>query len=319
MKKKYIAELQTKDDLTDFYLVREASIRVGSNNRQYLDVLVSDKTGELRGKKWEVSEDEAAKLSVIQTGTIVEIRAVVSEWNGTKQLTVSSIRAANSNDQIEKSDFYKAAPEDTVYMFDFLYEKAESIKDKDFSVLVKKVLSDNKEKLLYYPAAAKNHHSIYGGLLYHVKRMLMNAEKMCEVYGLLDRDLLITGVILHDMEKLNEMDSNKEGVVSTYTYEGVMLGHLVLGAIKMERLCEELKIPYEKKIMLEHMMITHHYEPEWGSPKKPLFPEAEILHYLDMIDARMYDFEDALVGVEPGDFSERSWTLDNRRIYKREW
>ena len=319
MKEKYIADLSPNDDVTEFYLLRESSIRTGSNNKQYLDLLISDRTGELRGKKWDVSDEEAAELATLGNGTIVKIRGLISEWNGAKQIKVQKIRALSENDQIDKSDFFKTAPEDTGDMFNFMIQKAESIKDQDLSLLVKKILTDNKEKFLYYPAAAKNHHAEFGGLLYHIKRMLINAEKMCEVYDILNRDLLVTGVILHDMEKLNEMDSSKDGIVSEYTFEGMMLGHLVQGSVAIGRLCDELNVPYEKKIMLEHMMISHHYEPEWGSPRKPLFPEAEILHYLDMIDAKMYDFEDALSGVKPGEFSEKVWTLDNRKIYKRGW
>ena len=75
--------------------------------------------------------------------------------------------------------------------------------------------------------------------------------------------------------------------------------------------------PHEKKIMIEHMILSHHYEPEYGSPKRPLFPEAELLHYLDMMDAKMYDMEEAVEMTEPGEFSQRVWTLDNRRIYRR--
>ncbi len=86
----------------------------------------------------------------------------------------------------------------------------------------------------------------------------------------------------------------------------------------MEKLAEELNFPDEKRIMLEHMIISHHYEPEFGSPKRPLFPEAEVLHYLDILDARMYDMEEALSVTVPGGFSERIWTLDNRRIYHPE-
>jgi 3'-5' exoribonuclease len=96
-----------------------------------------------------------------------------------------------------------------------------------------------------------------------------------------------------------------------------MLGHLVLGVREMEKLCTELGIDEEKKIMLEHMIISHHYLPEFGSPIRPLFPEAEMLHYLDMIDAKMFDMEEAISKTQPGEFSDRVWTLDNRTIYHR--
>ena len=96
-----------------------------------------------------------------------------------------------------------------------------------------------------------------------------------------------------------------------------MLGHLVMGVEVIGERCKELGIDAEKCLLLQHMSLSHHYEPEFGSPKKPLFPEAEMLHYLDMTDAKMFDMEDALKSVEPGGFSERVYTLDNRKLYKR--
>jgi 3'-5' exoribonuclease len=169
---------------------------------------------------------------------------------------------------------------------------------------------------MYYPAAAKNHHAELSGLLYHMKRMLMTAERICEVYTNLNKDLVAAGVIVHDIEKLNEIEADTMGMASGYSFEGQLLGHLVQGIKSIDKLAEELGVGEEKKIMLEHMILSHHYEPDFGSPKKPLFPEAEILHYLDMIDARMYDMQEALDATFPGEFSDRVWTLDNRRLYK---
>ncbi|MBQ6686511.1 MAG: HD domain-containing protein, partial [Firmicutes bacterium] len=141
-------------------------------------------------------------------------------------------------------------------------------------------------------------------------------ERACLVYQNLKRDWVVTGVIIHDMEKIREIESNELGIASGYSFEGQMLGHLVQGVKYVDRLAEELGIDKEKTIMLEHMILTHHYEPEFGSPKKPLFPEAELLHYLDMMDAKMFDMEAALAATKPGEFSDRVWTLDNRKLYK---
>ena len=108
-------------------------------------------------------------------------------------------------------------------------------------------------------------------------------------------------------------------MASGYSFEGQLLGHIVMGVKYVDELAQELGITTEKRVMMEHMILSHHYEPEYGSPKKPLFPEAEVLHYLDILDARMYDMEEALKNTEPGGFSDRIWTLDNRRIYKAEF
>ena len=201
-------------------------------------------------------------------------------------------------------------------MYKYICDVAESMEDKDLRALCIKVLNDNKEKLMYYPAAQKNHHAQLGGLLYHVKRMLMTGERVCQVYINLKRDLVAAGVILHDMEKLNEIESEEDGIATGYSFEGQMLGHIIQGVKSLDKLTMELDFPREKAIMLEHMILSHHYEPEFGSPKKPLFPEAEVLHYLDILDARMFDMQAALDSTEPGNFSDRVWTLDNRKIYK---
>jgi 3'-5' exoribonuclease len=118
------------------------------------------------------------------------------------------------------------------------------------------------------------------------------------------------------MEKLNEIESNEWGISPGYTMEGQLLGHLIQGVKTIDRMAREAGISEEKAVMLEHMIISHHYEPEFGSPRKPMFPEAEVLHYLDMMDAKIYDFEDALAGVLPGEFSQRVRTLDGRLLYK---
>jgi 3'-5' exoribonuclease len=128
--------------------------------------------------------------------------------------------------------------------------------------------------------------------------------------------LIIAGVSAHDIEKMTEMVANEDGVVSEYSFEGKLLGHLIQGVKRIAALAAELHVPQEKSVLLEHMILSHHYEPEFGSPKKPLFPEAEILHYLDIVDARMDDMETALNGVDKGGFSERVRVLDNRSLYR---
>ena len=193
---------------------------------------------------------------------------------------------------------------------------AQGLEDPDYRRISLKLLEKYEAPLLYFPAATKNHHSEMGGLLYHVLRMLQNAEAMCGVYSILNPDLLKCGVILHDIAKLEEIDADQYGMADRYTFEGQMLGHIVQGIKIVDRVSEELEMPQEKRILLEHMLLSHHYEPEFGSPKKPLFAEAEILHYLDIIDARMYDMENALKNVEAGEFSEKIWTMDNRKLYK---
>lgn len=316
MKTFYINELKKDMEIIDFFMAKTIAVKTGGNGKNYLDVLLADKTGEISSKKWDVTDDEIENLKVVNDGDIVKIKALVTEWNGMRQLRIMKIRKAQENDGLVMMDFVKAAPEIPEEMYDFILGKAESLNDEHLRTLSVKLLTDNKDRLLYYPAASKNHHAQLGGLLYHMKRMLMTGDKICEVYTKLNRDLVITGVIIHDMEKLNEIEANELGVSSGYSFEGKLLGHIIQGIKSIDKLTLELDFPREKAIMLEHMILSHHYEPEFGSPKRPLFPEAEILHYLDIIDARMFDMEEALAATAPGEFSDRVFTLDNRQLYK---
>lgn len=316
MKEFYIAGLKTGQEVTDFFMVKTVAIKTGSNKKQYLDLLLGDNSGEISAKKWDIADEELPSLDRISEGDILKIRALVTEWNGMKQLRVMRIRQKGEQDHLEIGDFIKAAPEKPEDMYDYIMETAECFSDEQLKKLCIKLLSQNKEKLMYYPAAQKNHHAELAGLLYHIKRMLMSGKALCRIYTNLNEDLVLAGVILHDMEKINEIEANEMGVSSGYSFEGQLLGHLIQGIKSLDRLMEELEFSKEKAIMIEHMILSHHYEPEFGSPKRPLFPEAEMLHYLDVMDARMYDMQDALSRTEPGGFSERIWTLENRRLYR---
>ena len=315
MKQIFVKDLKKEMEIIDFFMVKSVAVKTGSTGKPYLDVVLGDNTGEINGKKWDVGTSD----HLLKEKDIVKIIAVVTEFNSQLQLKIQRIRKAvpesNPDDIMDMGDFVKAAPEDPEEMYDYIFRSCDSIKDEDYRKLCLRVLEDNREKLMYYPAASKNHHAELGGLLYHTKRMLMNGERVCQVYTNLNKDLVIAGVVLHDIQKIFEIDADTDGMASGYSFEGQMLGHIVMGVKYIDKLADETDLPYEKKIMMEHMVLSHHYEPEFGSPKKPLFPEAEVLHYLDILDARMYDMEEAVAHTEPGGFSDRIWTLDNRRIY----
>ena len=316
MKEHYINALAAGSDITDFFMVKSIGIKMGSNKKNYLDLMLGDSSGEMNGKKWDDSDEEADSLMGIAEGDIVKIKAQVTEWNGIRQLRIGRIRKAEAKDELQMADFVKAAPEDPQEMFSYVLERANAIKDEGLKMLAVNALEENREKLLYYPGAMRNHHAELAGLLYHIRRMLTMGLKACQVYTNLDKDWVVCGVIMHDMEKLSELKSNEMGISSGYTASGNMLGHLVMGAIKLEERAKAAGLSEEKTVMMQHMIISHHYEPEFGSPIKPLFPEAELLHYLDMLDAKMFDFEAALETAEPGSFTERVRTLDGRMLYK---
>ncbi|MCQ2555469.1 MAG: HD domain-containing protein [Clostridia bacterium] len=294
-----------------FFMISNVEIKKGSTGKDYLDLLLADETGEISGKKWSVDEPDRK----LKRTDIVKVRFEVTEFNGQAQLRIERVRIASKEDNLDVTEFVKHAPETSEDMFNEIKKTAEEIEDSDLRNVALKVLSANEEKLMYYPAAKKNHHAIFGGLLYHTLRMLRLGKKVCEVYTNLRPDWVACGVIIHDMEKINEIVSDEYGMASDYSFEGKLLGHIVMGVKSIDRICLDLGVCDEKRIMLDHMVLSHHYEAEYGSPRKPLFPEAEVLHYLDMLDAKMYDFKEAYDEALPGGYSDRKWTLDNREIY----
>lgn len=310
---KNISELKAGEKADGFYLVKSFEVKKTTNGKQYIDIELVDRTGEINAKIWEYSEEKEA---IFSDSPIVKIRGEVLEWNGSKQLKVNKIRAKMPTDSIKISELIPSAPIGQEEMFTEIKLYIKKIKDTEIKLLVENIISKYSAKLSYYPAAKKNHHSYMGGLLYHMLRMLQSGERLCQVYGFLKTDYVYSGVILHDICKILEMDSDEYGIVSDYTMEGKLLGHIIQGIKEIETEGEKIGLSREKSIVLQHMVLSHHYEPEFGSPKKPMTPEAELLHFLDIIDARMFDFEHALESIGPGQFTDKIWLLDNRNLYK---
>ena len=230
-------------------------------------------------------------------------------------MSINKIQLADEEDQKRISEFVPSAPLTPQEMLDEIYSYAAKISNTEMRALVMKLLDEKEEKLIYYPAAKSLHHSIRSGLLYHIVRMLRSAEALSGVYEGLNTDLLYSGIIIHDLAKIGELTSNNLGIAE-YSKEGQLLGHIVLGVIELEKAGNELGVSDEIMLLLKHMIVSHHYEAEYGSPKKPMFLEAELLHHLDLIDARIYDYQNATKNIEAGQFSDPVWSLDRRSIYK---
>ena len=256
MKEIFIKDLRKDQEVVEFFMVKACAVKTGSNGKQYLDITLGDKTGELTGKKWDVSDGEYPALVEIKEKDIVKIKGVITEWAGQLQFRVQRIRMANEQDGMQMQDFVKAAPEDPQEMYDFIYSVAEGLGDDQLRALCLRILTENRQRLLYYPAASKNHHAQLGGLLYHTKRMLMTGERVCQVYTTLNRDLVLCGVILHDMEKLNEIVAEEDGIATGYSFEGQMLGHIIQGIKMVDKLTLELEIPREKAIMETNLKVS---------------------------------------------------------------
>jgi 3'-5' exoribonuclease len=307
-----IRELKKGMTVTGFYLVKTAVIKnSASGNSQYGDYTLADETGEINGKIWDVAEPELCP----QAGSIIKVQGLVNEYQGKLQFRMDKFREANASDPIEPDKLVPSAPQGGQQMIDAVTEYAMRIKHEKLCLLVLQALEEHREKLLIWPAAVKNHHSIRSGLLYHTLTMLRNGEGMAQVYDFLNTDLIFAGAILHDIAKLYELSATNTGIATEYTRDGLLLGHIVQGILYVEKLAEKVELEPAMTTLLQHMLLSHHYEPEYGSPRRPMFPEAEILHYLDIIDSRMFDMQKALEATEEGGFSERLWTLHNRQLY----
>jgi 3'-5' exoribonuclease len=160
-----ISTLKSGEEVTEFYLVRAISVKTGSNGKQYGDFLFGDSTGDITAKKWDVSADDTIMLNLIKEGDVAKVQGKVKEFNGQLQLTVVHIRKSKEEDPFEMSALVKAAPESSEEMFNYIYAVADDLRDEDYRKVCTTLLNADKDKLLYYPAAQRNHHAEMGGLL----------------------------------------------------------------------------------------------------------------------------------------------------------
>ncbi|GHU78665.1 hypothetical protein AGMMS49992_29710 [Clostridia bacterium] len=294
-----------------FLLVRGAEQRVSSNGSKYLDMTLSDRTGEINAKVWDTTSEPPA------VGTVLRVRAQVQEYNGKLQMRVERFRVANDQDEVSLDALVPCAPDKPEAMLAEVRQAVSDMSDKALRDLTNKLLDQAGDALLIYPAAQKLHHAERSGLLHHTVGMLRLAKAFANLYPVLDRDLLIAGVIAHDLAKLNELNVDSLGMVKEYSADGFLLGHLVRGIVNIELAARELGTDAQTSLLLQHMILAHHGEPEFGSPRKPMFLEAEILHIIDLADARINEMSAAIGRLKPGGFSEKIWSLD-RRLYRME-
>lgn len=295
-----------------FCMVKSVAVRQNIKGSDYLDLVLADAGGEAAAKLWDYRVEEHGAFDA---DDIVKVRGSINIWKDAEQLKIDKIRHT-APDEVDLSAIIPCAPKDPAELYDELYRAAEGFGSADLKRLVQYALRENREKLLFFPAAVKLHHATRGGLLHHVWSILKLADAVCGAYPALDRDLVYTGVILHDIGKLRELDTGSLGLASAYTAEGLLIGHIGLGVSDVSAYCELLGIPRSTAMLVEHMLLSHHGQPEFGSPRYPMFPEAEVLAELDLLDSRLYGMFAALESVQEGAFSERQWALDNRQLYR---
>lgn len=294
--------------MASFALIKELSEKKDKNGNGFLDLIVigSDKK-EYPAKIWRFDNN-----GQFEANDVIEIEYTVDNYKGKTQLNITMIKKA-PDDMI--SEFVPSSEYDGKAVFSMLLSKVNNFSDDVLKSIVSKILLDNREALEVYPAAYRLHHAIVGGLMLHTASIVEMAEKTCIVYPNINRELLLSGAILHDVAKTFEMNTAKSGLCSGYTIGGELIGHLVKGAMYIEDTAKELGINDEKVTLLEHMVLSHHGVPEYGSPVRPMFLEAEILSALDSLDATIFEINNATNKINAGSFTERQWALDNRKLF----
>ena len=300
-----------KAGVVEFYaFVKSCERKSAKNGTFYLDMVLADKDGELVAKLWDFKGDILPEVN-----SVMKFLGTLQQYNGNDQFIIQKMRPTMESDNINMSDYVKSADYTGNSMLDEVISIVNGFNDAELKSVVLSMLEDNKDQLLFFPAAEKLHHAVTGGLLYHTLSIIRLAECVCGIYPCIDRELLLSGAILHDIAKIREYTVNSAGIVDGHTVEGVLLGHLVMGAEDVGRKCDELNISANTKYLLQHMLISHHGKLEFGAAVRPAFIEAEVLSQLDLFDANMYEMADAVKDVKSGDFTGRLWMLDNRRLY----
>ena len=325
MKDIYIADLASFDEGKSFdgyFLVLAKQQRTTKSNKAYLSLVLGDKTGQLEGRVWEVASPHIARE--FDRGDIVKARGSASRFDDRLQMKIDQLRLALPA-EADKTDMLPSTTYDVATLWTRLESFVESLTNADLKRLLKAVLDEPALAAAYReaPAAKQLHHAWLGGLLEHVVSLCTLADRVAPHYPLIDRDLLLTGVILHDIGKVRELSWE---VGFEYTIEGMLLGHIQIGAALAERTIDSLAdFPAKLKTLVLHMILSHHGKLEFGSPKLPMIPEALMLNFIDDLDAKMQavssEFDkSAREGKGPNELTSKVWALDNRQLLNtRRW
>jgi len=294
MKDIMVADLASREnqEITGFFAAVSRQVRTNREGGRYFALILSDRTGQVDGRMWEI--DDAGEFSA---GDVVKVRGEVCRFNERLQIKVEKIRRANPG-EYEFGDFVPQSQRDIGEMWAELQGWVDGFHDPDLKALLEAFLNDNEiERALREAPAAKGlHHAWIGGLLEHILSLMGMCELASRHYPEVNRDLLLTGVVLHDIGKLREL---RWGTSFDYTLEGQLLGHITIGIGMIEQKVAGIpNFPAAKRLLIEHLVLSHHGEYEYGSPRLPMTAEAIVLHYLDNLDAKMQTVRNELARAE---------------------
>jgi len=285
MKDFYICDCARMENqtITSFFVVASKQVKSKKSGDLYLSVILSDRSGQLQANMW---DNVADALNAFNQDDFVKVKGVIHKYNGRWQLTLHKVRRL-ADIEIDYSDYIPKTSKDIEQLWHTLSAFLESFQNPWLKNLVHEFMADDAIAIAYKnaPAAKTLHHAYVGGLLDHVVSLFTLCDLAVRNYPQVDRDLLLTGAFLHDIGKLQELAYQRS---IAYTTKGQLLGHMI---IELEMLHQKIALlpgfPDELKILIEHMIISHHGQYEFGSPKLPMFPEALMLHYLDDLDSKM--------------------------------
>ena len=318
MGRRYINQLGHQEAVDDIYVASGKQLRPNRNGNLYLQVELSDRTGKLSARMWNASE---SIYRGFDDGDYVHIEGTSQLFQGAMQLIATRITKADPG-EVDPTDFMTQSPADNEVLCKQVAELLRSLGDKHLRSLAEQFLADKDlmQRFARAPAAIKHHHAYVGGLLEHVAKLMQIVERIKDLYPQIDRDLLLLGVFLHDLGKVDELDADP---VPAYTDRGQLVGHMVIACEMLDEKIRETEttsgeaFPREKALRLKHMIVSHHGTLEFGSPKVPMTLEAIALHYLDSLDAKLQSFSH-LINDDPN--VDSAWTVYNpglgRKLFK---
>lgn len=305
-----INEFKEKERYTIPLLIKNCTKGTTQKGAPYLNLVLQDSTGTIDGKLWDVksSDEEAAVV-----GQVVQVNCEVLLYNKALQLRVNSLTPLDQT-TLNMSDYLQTSHYSEQVLRNEIFNLMDTIQNQNLKILVKKMFNKVDAKFFVYPAASKIHHGYVGGLAEHTLGMANTAKALCSLYPTLNYDLLVSGVLVHDMGKTVELGGLIGGEYST---EGKLIGHIsICHGWLMEVAKENHLEDNEETILLRHMILSHHGKYEFGSPVLPELVEAEVLSFIDNIDARINTLNQALGQVKPGEWTSKLFALEGRQFYK---
>jgi 3'-5' exoribonuclease len=314
MSRKFISQLNGGTTIDEIFLVQNKDLRTTKTGSLYIQAQLSDRTGLIDARMWDASTPFFESLG---NDTFLRIKGRTEVYQNKIQLIMKHI-SKTSQEDIKLEDYLPSTDKDVNEMFSELKNIIGSIKQPFLQKLLNLFLSDKDfcRDFCSAPAAVRYHHAFLGGLLEHTLSVAKLGDKIAPLYPNINRDLLVCGIILHDIGKISELCYEKN---FNYTDEGHLIGHLISGVLIVEEKAKQIdNFPKTLLDLLRHMILSHHGEYEWGSPKLPTTLEALALHYLDNIDAKIHAFDKAISeDKDPGD----NWTVYNkmfeRKLFKK--